>query len=68
MPGWPRSLALEPRKWLAEGEDLQGGIASGTEENAECTQHSDEELQHELRVVTQRDARLIRQLGVFPTH
>jgi hypothetical protein len=61
-------LAFEHGDLLAEGEDLEGGIASGTEENAECTQHSDEELHHELRVVTQRGARLIGQLGVFPTH
>jgi hypothetical protein len=35
-------LAFEHGDLLAESEDLQGGIASGTEENAECTQHSDE--------------------------
>jgi hypothetical protein len=38
VQGWPRSLAFEHGELLAESEDLQGGIASGTEENAETTQ------------------------------
>jgi hypothetical protein len=36
---------------LPQSEDLQGGIASGTEENTECTQDGYEELDHELTVV-----------------
>jgi hypothetical protein len=53
---------------LAESEDLQGSIASGTEENAEGTQPSDEELDHEILVVTQRAAGSIGRLGAFSTH
>jgi hypothetical protein len=47
---------LEPRKWLAEGEDLQGGIASGMEKNAECTQHGEEERNHKILFVAPRAA------------
>jgi hypothetical protein len=63
MQGRPRSFAFEHGDLLAESEDLQGGIASGTEENAECTQHSNEELDHELSVVKQRSAGLIANSG-----
>jgi hypothetical protein len=41
---------LEHGDLLAQSEDLQGYVASRTEENAECTQHSEEQLDHELTV------------------
>ena len=41
VQGWPRSLAFEHGELLPQSEDFQGGIASGTEENAESTPHSD---------------------------
>jgi len=63
IQGWPRSLAFEHGELLAESEDFQGGIGSRTEEYRECTQHSDEELDHEILVVTQRAARSIGLLG-----
>ena len=51
---WPRALAFENGELLPEGQDFQGGIGSRTEEYRDCTQHSDEELDHEILVVTQR--------------
>jgi len=60
---WPRSLAFEHGDLLAQSEDLQRGIASCTEENTESTQHSEEELDHEILVVTRRDAGTIGRLG-----
>jgi hypothetical protein len=57
-------LAFE-HELLAESEDFQGGIGSRTEEYTECTQHSDVELDHEILVVTQRDAGSIGLLGVL---
>ena len=57
-----RSLAFEHGDLLAESEDFQGGIGSW-EENAEHNQDSKEELQHELTVVTRRNARLGRPRG-----
>jgi hypothetical protein len=65
IQGWPRSLAFEHGELLAESEDFQGGIGSRTEEYRECTQHSDEELDHEILVVTQRAAGSIGLLGVL---
>jgi hypothetical protein len=40
---------------LPKSEDFQGCIASCTEENPECKQESEEELNHELTVVTWRN-------------
>jgi hypothetical protein len=60
----PWSLAFEHGDLLAQSEDLQRGIASCTEENAESTQHSEEELDHKILVVTRRDA---GRLGAFST-
>ena len=51
IQGWPGSFALEHGVLLPQSEDLQGGLASGTEENTECTQDGYEELDHELTVV-----------------
>jgi hypothetical protein len=45
-------LALEHGELLAESEDFQGGIGSRREEYREYTPHSDEELDHEILVVT----------------
>jgi hypothetical protein len=50
MQGRPRSIALEHCDLLPQSEDLQGGIASETEDNAECTQDGYEELDHEPTV------------------
>src|SRR6516165_5132764 len=51
IQGRPRSLAFEHGDLLAQSEDLQGCVASRTEENAESTQHSEEQMDHELTVV-----------------
>jgi len=56
IQGRPRSLAFEHGDLLAQGEDLQRGIASCTEENTESLQHSHEKLDHEILVVTRRDS------------
>src|SRR5215471_3692130 len=48
IQGRPRSLAFEHGDLLAQSEDLQGCVASRTEENAENTQHSEEQIDHEL--------------------
>jgi hypothetical protein len=63
-----RWLAFEHDELLAENEDFQGGIGSRTEEYRDCTQHSDEELDHEILVLTQRAARSIGLPGAFSTH
>jgi len=42
IQGRPRSLAFEHGELLAQSEDLQGHVASRTEENAERPQDSDE--------------------------
>ena len=69
IQGRPRSLAFEHSNLLAQSEDLQRGIASCTEENTESTQHSEEELDHEILVVTRRDAgRLGRFDAVLSTY
>jgi hypothetical protein len=52
VQGWPRSFALEHRDLLPKSKDFQGCIASCTEENSERKQESEEELNHELTVVT----------------
>jgi len=59
---------LSTASWLAQSEDLQRGIASCPKENTESTQHSDAELDHEILVVTLRDAGSIRSTGAFSTH
>src|SRR5215471_7871132 len=46
IQGRPRSLAFEHGDLLAQSEDLQRCVASRTEENTECTQHSEEQLDH----------------------
>ena len=51
IQGRPRSLAFEHGDLLAQSEDLQSCVASRTEENTECTQHSEEQLDHELTLV-----------------
>jgi len=51
IQGRPRSLTFEHGDLLAQSEDLQGCVASRTEENAESTQHSEEQIDHELMVV-----------------
>ena len=56
-------MAFEHGELLAESEDFQGGIGSRKEEYTECTQHSDEELDREILVVTQRAAGSIGLLG-----
>jgi len=55
-------MAFEHGDLLAQSEDLQGCVASRTEKNAESTQHSEEELDHKILVVTRRDA---GRLGAF---
>jgi hypothetical protein len=52
VQGWPRSFALKDGDLLPESEDFQGGIASGTEENSDCNQQSDEGLDHEVTFLT----------------
>jgi hypothetical protein len=47
----PRSLAFEHGDLLAQSEDLHCCVTSRTEENAECAQHSEKQLDHELTVV-----------------
>jgi hypothetical protein len=54
IQGRPRSLTFEHGELLAQSEDLQGCVASRTEENAESTQHSEEQMDHELMVVARR--------------
>ena len=56
IQGRPWSLAFEHGDLMAQGEDLQRGIASCTEENTESLQHSHEKLDHEILVVTRRDS------------
>src|SRR5215472_15065997 len=51
IQGRPRSLAFEHGDLLAQSEDLHGCVASRTEENAESTPHSEEQMDHELTVV-----------------
>jgi len=52
IQGRPRSLAFEHGDLLSQSEDLQGCVASRTEENAESTPHSEEQMDHELMVPT----------------
>jgi len=52
VQGWPRSPALKYGNLLAEGQDLEGGIASCPEEGAECNEEGEREREHELTVLT----------------
>jgi hypothetical protein len=49
---WPRALAFENGELLTEGQDFQGGIGSCPEGGAECNEEGEEELDHELTVLT----------------
>jgi hypothetical protein len=66
--GWPRSLAFEDGNLLAESQDFQGSIGSGPEESAHGGQEGEKELEHELTVVTWRNAMWISALDVRATH
>ena len=48
----PWSLTFEYGDLLAESEDFQRGIGSCPEENTESNDDSEQELEHELTVVT----------------
>ena len=63
VQGWTRSLALEDGDLLAESQDFQGGIDSGPEESAHGSPEGEQELKHELTVVTWRNAMLIGRPG-----
>jgi hypothetical protein len=52
VQGWPRALAFENGELLAEGQNFQGGIGSCPEGGAECNEEGEEELDHELTVLT----------------
>jgi len=62
------SLALEHCDLLAQSEDFQSGVGSRAEEHTERHHNSEEELGHELRVVTRRNTGLIAEAGIFATH
>jgi hypothetical protein len=51
IQGRPRSLTFEHGDLLAQTQDLQGCIASRAEENAESSQHSEEQMDRELTAV-----------------
>ena len=59
---WTRSLALEDGDLLAESQNLQGSIGSGTKESAHGGPEGNKEL-HELTVVTWRNAMSIGRPG-----
>jgi hypothetical protein len=62
VEGWPRSLALEDGDLLAESQDFQGSIGSYAEESAHRSQEIEQELKHELTVVTYGKSRTSRSL------
>jgi hypothetical protein len=63
---WP--FAFEYGDLLAESEDLQDGVASRTKESAECTQHGEEELEHEFTVVARRGSASTPKSRSFPNY
>ena len=66
IQGWPMSLALEDRDLLAESQDFQCRIGSRAEESPHGRQEGDQELQHELTVVTWRNAMVRPATGCPP--
>jgi hypothetical protein len=67
VQGWPRSLAFEHSDLLAESQDFQSGISSGPEHSAHGDQEGEEELDHELTVLTRRNATPVDALDVRAT-
>ena len=63
----PRSLALEHSDLLAESQDFQSGISPGPEQSAHGDQEGEEELDHELTVLTRRNATPVDALDVRAT-
>ena len=63
----PRSLAFEHSDLLAESQDFQSGIGSGPEQSAHGDQEGEEELDHELTVLTRRNATPVDALDVRAT-
>jgi hypothetical protein len=61
-------LTLKHGGLLAQSGDFEGGLASCTDENPECNQRGEEELAHELTVVTWRNAGSLARSEVFSTH
>jgi hypothetical protein len=57
-------LNLEHSDLLAECEDFQGGVGPCSKENTEGKQDSEQELGHELTVVTCRQRSIARPGGI----
>ena len=53
--GRPRSLAFQHRDLLSEGEDFEGRIGSAADENADHGEDGEDELRHELTLLTWRN-------------
>jgi len=51
----PRPLPLEHGDLLSQGKDLQGGVASTAQEDADHGDDGESEFRHELTLVTRRD-------------
>jgi hypothetical protein len=64
---WPRSLAFEHSDLLAECQDFQGDIGSGPEQSANSNQDGEEELGHELMVLTRHNVTPVGALDVRAT-
>ena len=60
---WPRPFAFEHSDLLSEGEDFEGRIGSTAEEDTDHGEDGEDELRHELTLVTWRN----RALGSRPS-
>ena len=55
VQGRPRPFAFEHGDLLSEGEDFEGGIASTAEEDTDHGEDGEDELRHELTLLTWRN-------------
>ena len=58
IQGWPRPFAFEHGDLLSEGEDFEGRIGPTAEEDTDHGEDGEDELRHELTLVTWRNRAL----------
>jgi hypothetical protein len=58
---WLRSLAFEHGDLLSEGKDFKSSVASASKEDAEYCKQGEDELGHEITLLTWRNVASPRQ-------
>jgi hypothetical protein len=63
-----RSLAFEHSDLVAQCEDFESGVGSRAQEDAERPHNTEQELEHELTLVTRRNAGSVAVVENCATH